>query len=209
MPGPISTIITTLSDEVVARLAAASYPPLCPDASGNAGRILVGRAAQFEQAAPPRIIFVPLGSAFSTRDIYSRAQTYNAAERREQNAQRAIAQEALGFEVRCWGQSDPPHPTDDFDVTRALYHCVRAVVHDLCPGAYEIDATGSYTDATFASAQLARAGREFVFNVTLLTPVLSSLLPYSTTRQYAPPAVLPVITDGIQTPTAISPENGC
>jgi hypothetical protein len=207
--GLISQIVTKLSDEVVARLAAASYPPLAVDASGNAGRILIGRAAQFEQAAPPRIIFVPTSSAFGTRDIYSRAQTYNASERREQNAQRAIAQEAITFEVRVWGQADPPEPTNDFDITRSIYHCVRAVVHDLCPGAYELGAKGEWTDATFSSSQLARAGREFVFDVTLFTPVLTSLLPYDVVRQYAPAGVAPIITDGLQIPTGVSPELGC
>ena len=207
--GPVATIIRTISDEVVARLAAAGYPPLTPDADGVAGRILIGRAAQFEQAAPPRIIFVPMASKFTMRDIYSRTRPRNSSERREENAQRAILQEAITFEVRVWGESTPPNPTDDFDITRALYHSVLASVQHLAVGAQEVDTDGEWTDGTFASAQLARAGREFVFGVTLRTPVLTSLLPYDVARQYAPAGVAPAVTDGIQIPTAIVPELGC
>ncbi len=204
--GTLATIISAISDDVVAALAAASYPPLCPTPSGGAGAILVGTAAAFEQAAPPRIIFEPLGSVFGAAEYASASVTLDTVERLHQNAMRTIATETVGFAVRCWGAASTGIPVDDYDVTRALYHAVRGAIHRLVPGAYVVDAAGKYP----SSSNLVRSGREFVFGVQFFTPVLASLLPYDRTRQYAPDDVHAVGSDHLILPSgAGSTEAGC
>jgi hypothetical protein len=197
--GAIATIINAISDDVVEALAAANYPPLVPDASGNPGKILVGNAAIFEQASPPRIIFEPLGSKFTVGEYYSASSALGTTERRNQAALRTIASEAMQFTVRCWGASDTGDIADDYDVTRAMYHQVRASIHKLLPGAYQVDDAGKYTQSSVVS----RSGREFVFGVTFFTPVLDALLPYATVNQTA--AAIAATVDHLRAPGDVAP----
>ena len=194
--GTIATIIGAISDDVVASLAAAAYPPLTPDASGTPGAILVGTAAQFEQASPPRIIFEPLGSIFGAAEYSSASNNLHTDERKHQNALRTIATDTVEFRVRCWGAG--ASPVDDYDVTRALYMAVRASVHRLLPGAYAVEARGKYT----VSSNITQDGREFVFNLQIFTPILLSLLPYDRNRQYAPDGTTPLGTLVLNTATS-------
>ena len=216
--GAIATIIAAISEDVVAKLAAASYPPLTPDASGVAGKILVGTAANFENTSPPRIIFEPKGSKFSTAEYASASHTLSTLERRNQNALRTIAAEDLSFDVRCWGAAGTSDPVDDYDVTRALYHQVRASLQALMPGSFELEETGKFT----VSSNVNRDGREFVFGVTFFTPVMSDLVPYAVPNRtaaqistvvenlYAPAGVAAVGTDHLILPDGSgSSEPGC
>lgn len=175
MSGVIATIIGAISSDVVAALAAAGYPALTPDQSGNAGAILVGTAEAYEQTSPPRIIFEPKGSKFVAAEYASNSASLSTLERRNQIALRTIAGEDVMFDVRCWGASDTGSPADDYDVTRALYHQVRASIQKLMPGSFEIEESGKYTQGS----SVVRSGREFVFGVTFLTPVLDALAPYA------------------------------
>ena len=177
--GALATVITAISDDIVAALAAGGYPPLAVDASGNAGKILVGTAALYEQAAPPRIIFEPIGSKFLTAEYASNSATLPTTERKNQRTLRTIAAEDVMFRVLCWGASPTGDIADDYDVTRALYHQVRASMHKLIPGCFEIDESGKYT----TGANVNRSGREFAFGVTILTPVLGALVPYGIQNQ--------------------------
>ncbi len=181
MSGALATLIDAISDDVVAALSAAGYPPLTRDASGNAGAILVGTEALYEQSAPPRIIFEPIGSKFGAAEWSSASAERHTLERQNQIALRTIAAEDVQFNVRCWGAAGTGFPVDDYDVTRALYHQVRASLHKLMPGAYAIEEGGKYT----VSSNVNRDGREFVFGVTFLTPVLDALAPYSLSNRTA------------------------
>ncbi len=172
--GALSSIISAISTDVVAALADASYPPLTPDQSGNAGAILVGTAAAFEQTCPPRIIFEPKGSKFVAAEYASNSATLSTLERQNQSALRTIGGEDITFDVRCWGAAGTGNPVDDYDVTRALYHQVRASLQKLMPGSFEIEEAGKFTTGT----NVVRDGREFVFSVTFFTPILDALLPY-------------------------------
>jgi hypothetical protein len=213
--GALAQIITAISDNVVAMLAAAAYPPLTPRVDGSVGAILVGTEALFEQAAPPRIIFEPKGSKFSQREYYSASNAIVTVERQREAAMRTIASEDVMFDVRCWGAANTGNPVDDYDVTRALYHAVRASIHAVMPGAYEIEEAGKYTVGT----NNVRDGREFVFGVTFLTPVLDALLPYDAvnnsaaqnaalvTRLKAPAGVVPAGNDFLTIPTS-GPKTG-
>lgn len=216
MSGALATIIAAISEDVVAALASASYPPLTPDASGNAGAILVGSAALYENSSPPRIIFEPKGSKFSAADYASASATLDTQERRNQGVLRTIAAEDVMFDVRCWGAAGTSNPVDDYDVTRALYHQVRASMQKLMPGAFAIESSGAFTK----SSNINRDGREFVFGVTFFTPVMSDLVPFSLVNEgstaidanveslYAPADVTAVGTESMQLPDGSS-EPGC
>jgi hypothetical protein len=186
----ISPLVTAISNEVVAALAAAGYPPLTD------GKILLGRQHQIEQSAPPRIIFTPKGSTFGAKDVYGRSNVvgYPSAEVRSQWAQRSVLTDFVTFEVRCWGCHVPPDPDLDFDVTQALYQQVIMSTHLLAAGTYTAT-PGAWQDSTFQSSQLFRDGREFVFGLTFGTPLLDKLLPF------APGAVAAQPTTNMQLPT--------
>lgn len=196
--GAFSTILTALSVDVVAALATANYPPLTPDASGNAGKILVGPAKIFENSSPPRIIFEPLGSKFVAAEYYSASATLETTERQRQAAMRTIAGENVMFNCRCWGAAGTSDAVDDYDVTRGLYHQVRASLQKLFPGAHETEETGKYTTGT----NVAVDGREFVFGVTFYTPILAALLPFDVVNYSA--AQIATVVAGIRAPSNVT-----
>jgi hypothetical protein len=167
--GPLGQIISAISAVVVANLAAAGYPALTD------GGIVIGTAAEFEQGDAPRIIFDPSpGSKFQAPEWYSASAMIHTAERERQIATRTIAGDNVSFSVHCWGAGLDGTIVDDYDVTRALYHAVRAAVHAVAPGAYQIEDSGKYRTGT----NIVRRGRWFTFNLTLYTPILTQLTPY-------------------------------
>lgn len=198
MPG-IVQIVSTISDSVVAGLAAAGYPALVD------GKILLGREHVAEQGAPPRIIFIPTRSTFGPRDPASAANvaTNSSAyspERLAQVRQRSVATEFVTFEVRCWGAFNlaAPDPAADYDVTQALYQQVVISTHLLTEGVYKLEG-GTWSDETLIDV----AGREFVFAITLATPVLDTLLPLAPSNTRVVPTTNMIPLGGTQ------PETGC
>jgi len=179
MPG-IVAVVSAISSSVVAGLAAAGYPALTD------GAILLGRQYQYEGSAPPRIVFIPTSSDFSAKDVYARQGVPTAA----QLTNRSILSDVISFEVRCWGSSPSGDPSQDYDYTQALYQQVIRSVNELTYGSY-VCGRGTWTDGRLNDSQLIRDGREFVFTVTLSTPVLERIeaLPF------APPDVAPGVTD--------------
>lgn len=171
MPG-IVDLVSFISDDVIARLDAAGYPPLVD------GQILLGRQHLLEQSAPPRIVFVPVRSVFGARDTYNRSRVASSpsTEQRLQYAQRALHSEVVTFEVHVWGAAEPPDPDDDFDATQALYHVVIQSLRANITGGYELG-DGDWTDQHPDAAQLQKLGHEFVFEVSIGTPVLDELHP--------------------------------
>lgn len=197
----ITGLVTPISDAVVAALAEASYPALTD------GAILLGRQFQFEQSAPPRIIFTPTKSTFPAKDIYgpspiTRSGPYTAQEL-AQIRNESIRSEFITFEVRCWGVSPDQNPALDFDYTQALYQQVIRTVNEIAYGSYELSG-GEWTDSKFTSGQLIRDGREFVFNLTLFTPIQKRL----TALPLAPDNVEPQNTTKLELPTG-EIETGC
>lgn len=195
----ISGIVSALSTSVVAALAAAGYPPLTD------GKILIGRQHIFEQSAPPRIVFVPVTSAWGPRAMYSRANI-NGANRAEvlaQTQQRSVLTETVHFEVHVWGQASPPDPEGgDFDATQALYQAVVQATHLDAVGSYRVTA-GTWGDQQPNASQLLKAGHEFVFGLEFDTPVLDALLPL------APSGTKAVSTTNLQPSDGGAPEVGC
>lgn len=201
--GALAVIIGAISDDVVAALAAASYPALTPDASGNAGRILIGPAALFEQSAPPRIIFEPSKSKFLGSEYASASRVLTTQERKNQNTLRTIGGEDISFIVRCWGAAPGSVNTaDDYDVTRALYHQVRASIHKVMPGAYQVQEDGQFDTENIIN----HLGREFVFGVTFLTPILDTLAPYALSNRTG--AQIATVVDGMNAPADVHAVGG-
>ncbi len=141
------------------------------------------------------------------RDIYSRETGNTQTERRQQNSMRAIAQKAASFEVRCWGADPSGLPVDNDDITEALVDAVVASIQSLAVGSFSIE-DGSFTSSTFQSSQIMVDGSECVFGVTLLRPVLATLVPYDAVFQHAPSGVVADITDALTISTGDS-EAGC
>ncbi len=169
MSGPLAQIIGAISALVVLNLATAGYPPL------HDGGIVVGTAAEFEQGDAPRIIFDPSpGSKFVSPEWYSGAAVIHTDDRERAIASRTIAGDNVSFTVHCWGASASGNIVDDYDVTRALYHSVRAAIHAIAPGAYQIEDGGKYRVIT----HIVRRGRWFMFNLTIYTPILTQLTPF-------------------------------
>ncbi len=206
MMGALAIIIAAISADVVDALADAGYPALVD------GGIVVGTAAEYEQLAPPRIIFDPSpGSNFGAAEYASASATLDTIERRNQRAMRTIAAEDLIFDVHCWGAAPgSTNPVDDYDVTRALVHQVRATLQDLFPGAHKVEDGGKYR----TGANAVRLGRWYTFGVTILTPVLDRLAPYAAQNYGAAqlaadvvnPRYAPSDTTGEGTVTMVAPD---
>ena len=195
--GTLASIIDAISDHVVANLAAGGYPALVD------GEIVVGTAAEYEQSAPPRIIFDPSpGSKYVAVEYYSGSAIVDTTEREIQGAQRTIAGDNVSFLVHCWAAATTGVIVDDYDLCRAYAHAVRAALQDIIPGAYQIEDSGAYR----ANAYIVRLGRWFTPNVTIYTPVLETLVPYDRDVAYASDTVTPDGADEILIPTTSSTE---
>ena len=190
--GTLASIISAISVAVVANLAAGGYPALVD------GAIVVGTAAEFEQAAPPRIIFDPTpGSEYVSAEYYSGSAVIHTTERELQGAQRTVSGDNVSFLVHCWGWAGADAaPVDHYDVTRALAHAVRAAMQAIAPGAYQIEDKGKFRDLS----KIVMMGRWFTFGLTIYTPVLESLVPYDRALAYASDTVTPAGTDEMLVP---------
>ncbi len=199
--GTLASIIGSISSHVVQALADASYPPLVD------GSISVGTAAEYEQLAPPRIIFDPSpGFKLVAPEYYSGSTVVHTDERAVQGALRSIAGDNVMFAVHCWGAAGTTNPVDDYDVTRALVHSVRAALQHLMPGAYAIEESGKYR----TGGNLVRLGRWATFGLTIYTPVLETLLPYDRALAYASDTVGRTGTEHMVTPDGTGAnEPGC
>lgn len=175
MSTTVVPLVQAISDAVVQRLSDAGYPPLL------AGKILLGEQHLSENDAPPKIVFVPKESRFSSKDITSAIPLLSAtpytAEQLVELSNRPVLTEEFTFAVQCWGrtntETDPTKiPDDDYNFTRTLAHAVIAACDDLARGAYTVE------PGQWASQGIVTFGRMFEFGITFATPVLSVLLPF-------------------------------
>lgn len=215
----IVALRNALTSQLAKRLAAAGYPALAKAPDGTDGKILIGRQAQYEQSAPPRVLMVPIGSpAFGGALAYS-SKPINSDEARKQRAQRPIMTEYQRFEFRCWGTSNSTDPLDvrddDFTMTEALYEMLiqsmaapaiedntgPAVLGPMTKDGWQVEA-GAWTDATFGAPQNIVYGREFVFTIRIAKPILDRLY------EFAPADVKPQATTNLTIPSGAS-DVGC
>lgn len=182
MPG-IVALVSAISDDVVARLAAGyPNPGVSPALTLTAGKILLGRQHTIEGTYyPPRIVFVPRGSRFGPRDTYNRSNiaTNPSAEMVAQWEQRSIHSDILRFEVECWGVSNPPDVDADFDVTQVLYQALITSIRTKITGGYALE-DGDWPDQDPNEAQIQKVGHRFVFAVAISTPILD--VPYPSVK---------------------------
>lgn len=201
--GALASIVSAISAQVVANLAAGGYPALT-----DAG-IVVGTAAEFEQTSPNRIIFdFDAGSKYVPAEYYSGSTVIHTDERAVQGALRTIAGDNVLVSVHCWAQAATGVVVDDYDVCRAYAHAVRAALQAIAPGAFEL-ADGKYR----TNQHIVRAGRWFTMNLVLYTPILETLVAYDRDTAYASNTVAPVGADAMLIPTTSSTtgpsEAGC
>lgn len=190
--GTLATIISAISADVVSRLSAGGYPALV------SGAIDVGTAAEFEQTAPPRIIFDIVGHKYVAPEWYSASAVVHTEERSKQIAQRTISGDNVMITVHCWGSSPTRDIVDDYDVTRALAHAVRAALQYKIPGAYAIESSGKYRPGS----NVVRLGRWLTFDLVIFTPVLETLVAYDRDVSFASDTVTPSGADEMLIPTS-------
>lgn len=183
MPG-YKAIVDAVSADVVVGLATGGWPAL------QRGKILIGRQYQFEQAAPPRIIFVPTTNRFDVgKSVYDASSASSLPgmnpNQRRQKAFTSIQTDVKTFEVRCWGIAPNKDPDTTYDYTEALYQQVIRSIHAVATGSYVLG-RGEWTDGKIEESQLIRYGREFVFEVELETPITR----YPVPLQYGPPGTV-------------------
>ena len=171
----VTSLLGAISAAVVQRLADGGYPPL------TAGGVLLGEQHLRENDTPPKIVMIPHSSRFSSKDATGALPLFTSTpytpERLAQISNRPVLTDEFTFKVHCWGmiadRSDPVHiPDNDYDYVRALYHALIASCDDLARGAW-LTEPGMWTPQGVISL-----GREFVFGLTFMTPVLSELLPF-------------------------------
>jgi hypothetical protein len=223
----IPVIIDALSAHINAELHAKGYPLLTPTADGQPGRIVVGNYWQYDQLPPPRILFMPSSGGFRGRDnTRGPVPIATNVPRPDADSLRAMAQHALmtedvSFDVFAWSIADDDIPDSgmwDFVFTQALYHQIIASMQVVMPGCYTV-AGGKWQ----TKKHLTRAGREFVFKISIAVPVLRQLTPTQKAKPvleegrfklptvglpHAPSGVAPHITDRMTLPTGES-SAGC
>lgn len=192
--------IKLLSDATIAQLAKSGWAPLRHLPNGDEGRILLMDAHRLDQFMPPRISMMPAKSKFSGRNntrgpvrVSQNTNGYDAESRMAISA-KAIHQDEMTFEVRCWGwASDREDDLDgrDWDYTIALRDAVIAAANEIMSGGYAID-NGEWRVASHN----ARVGREFVFHLTINFAITESPLPPATSAGTSSAAALRFAPDG-------------
>lgn len=195
MPG-IVALVGAISDHVVAALSAASAPPLTD------GKILVGREHIAEASSPPRVVFIPTTGKYGPKSVASAMTVAATNERRLEKAQRSIASETVGFEVHVWGAAANDDPAEHYDATQALAQQVIRSVHELTTGVYALS-DGRWTDGSNGGSNLIARGREYVFGISIATPILVEAL------IYAPSDVRPKAQTKLDPNDGSSTETGC
>lgn len=161
----LSSLVAAISTHINAGLSASGNFPLVD------GGVLLGKQHDYEHSDAPRIIFTPIKSTFGAKDVSSRLPIDST----HPPFERVIGSEMVMFEVRCWGRgpvdaTGGTSPDADYDGTQALYQQVVASVNELALGCYEAG-SGEWTDDT----KNVRRGREFVFQLSINTPVYARL----------------------------------
>jgi hypothetical protein len=164
------------------------------------GMFLLGRQHIFEQSTPPRIVFIPRSSGFGPKSVASRFTNAAADEIAREQAQRSIGTDKKTFEVHVWGAASAPDPDDDFDATEVLYQQVLRTTHLLASGVYAFG-DGQWADQQPTASQNVKSGHEFVFTLSLATPVLDKLLERAPSDVAALPTTILNPGDGSTTET--------
>ncbi len=203
-------VLNRLSDRVAELLEEAGWPALRDAPNGTTGKIFLLDAHRVDQFMPPRIVAVPVAGKFGPKNA-TRGVLTDAQMRAVRNNP-PIATESLVFEVRCWGtapdSAEWPH-SGDFEYTRALYHAIFNAAHTIAGGVF-VFGDGHWESVAHAG----RVGREFVFTLSIDTPITSRMpappasgatSPTARPLPNAPSDVAPKVTDAMNLGTPANP----
>ncbi len=166
------------------------------------GRILMGREFLKEATAsnaPPACFFVPQGSNWGPKS--TSLPVPNSDQRYAQMAKRALMTEFVVMEIYSWGQSSPPDPALDFDVTQQIYQQVAASTHLLCSGRYQM-IDGTWDDQREKATQYLKVGHLHVMRIAYATPVVDAPRAFVPSDTVFDPTTYLQLDDG-------PPEMGC
>lgn len=169
----------------------------------TSGRILCGEEHIYEQADAPRAVMVPRRSKFQARSVTNPRTIASVTEQQRQELARSIRTEVVSFEVHVWGAliAAADDPAIGFDYAREIYHQIIRSAHLRCAGVVTPE-SGQWVDQAENATQIAKRGREFVFEIGIQTPVPDRAL------TYAPTNVAPEIPTSMTLPDTSSGE-GC
>lgn len=179
----IQTLVGSISNVLVSKIAEAGYPALTD------GAILLGRQHVYTQGSPPRVIMYPTDSVYGPRDPASDSRVATnqryATDGKAEILNRSIGTDGIVFMVHCWGwqydQSEPATvPDGNFDFTRILAHAVLQSIQAIMPGnPVVMGGAGHWPGSEPGATQLDVFGREFVFKTNPIpTPILQEMLKF-------------------------------
>lgn len=165
------------------------------------GRILLGRQRVAGQDLAPRIVMVPVSSAFGPRSVSGPSNPAGFPDdmTRKQWTNFTIGTDIKRFEVQCWGIANRAQADieADFDATEALYDQVIASLDALTRGRYKLSG-GVWIDQSEDKTHWLNAGHAFKFYVDLATPLPQQIaaVPTAPSGTVSAPVVLLQPADG-------------
>lgn len=142
------------------------------------GRIQVGEEHLYEQMAPPRVVFVPRRSKFEAKLVTNARTIASVLEQQREEAARSLRTEIVMFEVHAWGGmiEAADDPRAGFNLAQILYQQIIRSAHLRGAGVIHPDG-GEWADQRPDATQIAKRGREFVFEIGIRTPIPDRTLP--------------------------------
>lgn len=202
MTTPISTIVSAISDDVVAGLSLLGLPPLTD------GAILLGSAMVAQQGAPPRVVFEPLSVRFGPADRSTVASSYPGGDLLAVLQARPLGTALTKFRVHVWGIGDPTpgsfqSPTADIDATFELLRCVLRSCLRLNAGIVAMDGGVFANSQRGSDALLAVNGWYCTVQIEIPIPITDYPLGFANEAMPAPGGVV-----GVDVQTQIQPGDG-
>lgn len=198
--GLITTVVSAISDDVVAGLSVMGLPPLTD------GAILLGSAMVAQTSAPPRVVFEPVSTRFGPAD-----RALGGAAGFPPDLAAALLTRTLGtafvkFRVHCWAIANPAQgsaqiPSADIDALEALLTQVWRSCLRINPGITVLDGGLWANSARGADALLAVAGWYAMFYLELPLPITDYPLAWAGDGPGEPPV-------GVEIDTYIAPGDG-
>lgn len=197
----ISSIVSAISDDIVAGLAVMGLPAL------SDGAVLLGSANVAQQGAPPRVVFEPISVRFGPADRAMSANTAYGADYLAVLTNRTLGTAVVKFRVHVWGIANPTpgstqDPAADIDATDALLKQVLRSCLRLNAGIVAFDGGVFANSARGGDALLAVNGWYAQVQVEIPTPITDYPLYYASNDPTAGDTI------GVDVQTQIQPGDG-
>ena len=166
----ISSIVSAISDDIVAGLALMGRPAL------SDGAVLLGAAMVSQQGAPPRVVFEPVSVRFGPADRSMIANTAYGADYLSVLTNRTLGTSIIKFRVHVWGIGDPTpgsvqDPAADIDATDGLMKQVLRSCLRLSAGIVAFDGGLFASSARGGDAMLSVCGWYAQVMIEIPTPI--------------------------------------